>query len=221
MRPSCCRTLQARQLRWPLLWPRLQQTAAQTLQALCGQRPRLLSPSFIRRSRIQRARYIAAAAAVVSLGATGMWQLLASCSGAQFHNMEPCVQVSATSAPDSELSFAGDLRTSSGSPEPHAAAVAPAAVSAAAPGSSNGRVAAGPPPAASGYAALQHPSVTVQCMCVQLGSIVQAQCKPRLCTPCVRQDAARWSIVCRVPEGALRGPPPLALASRRNRAVKP
>ena len=59
------------------------------------------------------------------------------------------------------------------------------------------------------------------CMCGQLGSIVQAQCKPRLCTPCVRQDAARWSIVCRVPEGALRGPPPLALASRRNRAVKP
>ena len=162
MRVSCCRTLRARQLRWPLLWQRLQQPAAQTLQLLCGQRPRLLSPSFIRRSRIQTAGYIAAAAAVEALGTTGVWQLLASCSGSQIHNMDSCVQASATSAPDSELSFAGDLRTASGSPEPEAAAVAPAAVSTAAPASSNGRVAAGPPPAASGYAALQHPSVTVQ-----------------------------------------------------------
>lgn len=91
-----------------------------------------------------------------------------------------CAQASATSAPDSELSFAGDLRTSSGSPEPSALAVAPAAVSAVMPGGSSGngaRATAGPPPAASGCAALQHLSITMQLHMRSARVVTWMQCK--------------------------------------------
>jgi hypothetical protein len=73
-----------------------------------------------------------------------------------------CAQASAASNADSELSFAGNLRTASGasgSPEPPEAGVPPAAASATAAGGSSltGRGGAGPPRAASGYiVAMQH-----------------------------------------------------------------